>query len=261
MLIGRIIETARPPGCRRDRRGRRAGRPSASVALEPRRVVGVGARDRATLGIEHVDPLEKPVPDVGVRDVDAGVEQRDRDAAPVEARDARQLGPAPGAPREGLAAQLVRRERGRIGRTDGIHAGHVAVALEQRERSAVDRSREAVEGSRVDEVGDELDPLARQPRGDLLLAGERGGRPAPHRRLGCPPARLGHAIGERRVLEDDDHPLADGDGAPLAVDEATPGRRTSFDRAARLRHPGRHRPRAAPRPRRARRRACGGQVA
>ena len=48
-------------------------------------------------------------------------------------------------------------------------------------------------------------------------------------------ARLGHAVGERRVREDDDHPLADGDGRPLAVDEPAPGRRapssTGRDRA------------------------------
>ena len=163
-------------------------------------------------------------------------------------------------PARSPAAQLIRRERRRIRRADGIHARHVAVALEQRERSAVDRGREAVEGSRVDEVGDELDPLARQPRRDLLLARQSGGRPAPHGRLGCVPARLGHAIGERRILEDDDHPLADGDGAPLAVDETTPGRRASFDRPARLARSGRRRPRATPRPRRARRRAGGGQV-
>ena len=204
-----------------------------AVALEPRRIVGVRPRDGAPFGVEHVGPLEKPVPDVGMRDVEAGVEQRDRDPAPVEARNAGLLGSPPRPRREGLAAQLIRRERGRIGRTDGIDARHVAVALEQRERSAVDRGREAVEGSRVDEVGDELDPLARQPRRDLLLACEGGGRPAPHRRLGCVPARLGHAIGERRVLEDDDHPLADGDGAPFAVDEPTPGRGAPFDRRRR----------------------------
>ena len=77
--------------------------------------------------------------------------------------------------------QLARRERGRIGRPDGIHAGHVGVTLEQRQRSAVDGGGEPVERTGVDEVGDELDPLARQPRGDLLLPGERGGRPAAHR--------------------------------------------------------------------------------
>ena len=214
----------------------------------------------AAFRVEHVGSVEKPVPDVGMGDVDAGVEQRDRDPAPVEAGNPGLLRSPSAARLERLAAQLIRRERGRIGRTDGIHARHVTVALEQRERPAVDRGREAVEGARVDEVGDELDPLARQPRRDLLLACEGGRRPAAHRRLGCMAARLGHAIGERRILEDDDHPLADGDGAPLAVDEPAPRCGTPFDRADRLGHPGRRLRRAAPQRRQARLQAGGGQA-
>ena len=217
-------------------------------------------RDGARLRVEHVGPVEEPVSDVGVSDVDAGVEQRDRDPAPVEARDASLLGPPPGARSKGWPPSSSCGERGGIGRADGIHARHVAVALEQRERPAVDGCREAVEGSGVDEVGDELDPLARQPHGDLLLAREGCGRPAPHGRLGRPSACLRHPIGERRILEHDDHPLADGDRAAFAVGEAAPGRRAALDRDRAAAHPGRRRPRGARPPRRARRRGCGRQV-
>ena len=128
--------------------------------------------------------------------------------------------PPPG--RERAAPQLRRRERGRVGGANRIDAEHVRVPLEQRERAAVDRRREAVERARVDEVRHQLDPLAREPRRDLLLRRQRPGRPLAHRRLGRRAAGLGHAVGERRVLEHDDHPLADRDRGPVAVDEPTP---------------------------------------
>ena len=41
----------------------------------------------AALGIEHVEPVQQPVADERMREVDAGVEERDGDAAAVEPRD------------------------------------------------------------------------------------------------------------------------------------------------------------------------------
>ena len=65
-----------------------------SVPLEPRRLVRVRAGDPAALGVEHVEPVQQPVADERVRDVDAGVEEGDGDAAAVEARDAHLRAPA-----------------------------------------------------------------------------------------------------------------------------------------------------------------------
>ena len=231
-----------------------------SVPLEPRRLVRVRAGDPAALGVEHVEPVQQPVADERMRDVDAGVEKRDGDAAAVEARDADLRAAAP-AGRERVARAAPRaRERSRVGGPNRIDAEHVRVPLEQRERASVDRRREAVERARVDEVRHQLDALAREPRGDLLLRRQCPGRPLAHRRLGRRASGLGHPVGERRVLEHDDHPLADRDRGAVAVDEPAPrGRAVLRPRRATGRS-GR-RPRSAARRRsQARPRGGGGQA-
>ena len=80
----------RRPRHRRSRRARRrrpAGRPSRSRA--PRagsaRRVGDGLRAAAHLGVDQVDAGEDPAAEIRMGAVDAGVEQGDRDAAPVVA--------------------------------------------------------------------------------------------------------------------------------------------------------------------------------
>jgi hypothetical protein len=156
-----------------------------------------------------------------VRRVDAGVQQRDRDARPVVAGDARHR------PASCLEPELVPLEwlcRGgcRIGDANGVDADDVLVAFEQRERARVEHGGEAVQRPRVDEVRDDLHALLREPRRDLLLACEGGRSPRPHLALGRLPARAPYTFGQRRVAQDDDRPLADGNGGAVAVDESPP---------------------------------------
>ena len=138
-------------------------------------------------------------------------------------------------PRAKVGLSSLGGERRREGGADRVHALDVAVALEQGQCAAVDRSGEAVERARVDEVRLERDPLPREPRSDLLLAGEGGCGPAALVVLGGAPACLRDPVG-RRAVEHDDHPLADRDRAALAVDEAAPARRARI--GGRPRHLG-----------------------
>ena len=106
MRIGRIVApgaTPRMPA--RTAAADEQARDLRAVALEPHRLVGVRARERATVGIEHVDAVEQPVADERVRHVDAGVEQGDRHAAAVESRQP-QVGPPAAADRVGRREEL-----------------------------------------------------------------------------------------------------------------------------------------------------------
>ena len=197
------------------------GARAASASSGCGRAHGVGLR------VEHVEPRRAArSADVRVREVDAGVEQRDRDPASVEAGDADRSGRRPPPRRESVAVELVRRssEAG-IGRADRdrrpARRGRARASASALASSA---RREAVEGTRVDEVsGSSGSPSQREPRSDLLLAGERGCRP---RRARCssvamPARRRRHAIGERRLRRARRSSADRRDrGARLAVDEA-----------------------------------------
>ena len=114
----------------------------------------------------------------------------------------------------GRARQLRRRESGRVRRPHRVHTENVLCPSQQRQGASVHRRRKAVERPRVKtKSGTSWIPSRDQPRGDLLLRGQRPGRPLTDRRLRRRAAGLGHPVGERRVLEHDDHPLADRDRA------------------------------------------------
>ena len=220
-------------GSRPARRGRRAGPRSASRAARrasARRDAAArarGRRDRARRcrprpgrgGTECV--ASTPVSSRAIvmpRAVETGHAAR--------ARRPRRARTSLGSARE--------RERGRIRGTHGIDADDVRLALEQGERARVDRRREAVERARVDEVGDRAgSPRARASPRSASVRRATAAVQCAHLGLARLAARLGDPVGERRVLEDDDHALADGDVAPLAVDEAAPGRRAGGGRIAR----------------------------
>ena len=218
--------------CRSGRDAADATRPAAAheqarelrpVPLDACGLLRMLARECATVRIEHVDAVGHAAAEVRVRRIHAGVEQGDRHSGAVVAgRDGARAPPAPLC--EGAARQRLRGERGRIGGAHRIDADHVIVAFEQGQPTRVDRRGETVERVRVDEVRDEPNTLPRELRRDLLLPGERRGRPVAHVRLARLAARLRDAVGEGRVPQDDDHPLADHHVAPLAVDESPPGR-------------------------------------
>ena len=130
---------------------------------------------------------------------------------------------------ETASAASLDRGRG-IGDAHRIDPGHVRIAFEQGERPCVERGREAAERARVDELGHDLNALAREPRADLLLACECRRGPAPHLRLAALTSGRLDLVRERQVAEDDDHPLPHRDTAAVAVDEATPARRSRLRR-------------------------------
>ena len=85
-----------------------------AVAFELRLVVGVGRREREVAAADDVDAVLDPPAQVRLRTVDAGVEQRHGDAAPVEAGQ-RDVEPVPASRLEVALAQ----ERRRDGRGEG----------------------------------------------------------------------------------------------------------------------------------------------
>ena len=160
----------------------------------------------------------------GCSAIDAGVEKRDRDAAPVVARQ-RQVRVADGRS-ERTALERVRRDRRRIRDANRIHALHGAVALEQRDGRRVERRREAREHAREAELRMDLDALDLEPRAKEALLREDAARPGPLLLRRRDAAVRGDAIRERRRLQDDDHPLADADGRPRpSADEPLPADR------------------------------------
>jgi len=93
--------------------------------------------------------------------------------------------------------------------------------LEQSDRSRVERRREAVEDAGEAVVGPDAEAVTGKLGQDLLLGGERLGRPAPLGGLGSEPQRR-DALGDRGRLEDDDVPPCDVDGGAPRADEAVP---------------------------------------
>ena len=120
------------------------------VALEHRRLVRFRRGFRARIAADGVDPGRHASPQEGLRAVDAGVEQRDRHAAPVDVGESK-LGRMSDPRRQ--VGDALRGNGGRIRGADGIHAGDFRRALEQREPIGVERGREAVDDSRVAVLG------------------------------------------------------------------------------------------------------------
>jgi hypothetical protein len=107
-----------------------------------------------------------------MRLVDPGVEQRDRDATAVVAR---QLGDGPVA---ALRPELVRSDqrlgrRSREGSAHRVDPGNFLDLVEQRDRTPVERRRETVQYPRVAEVRADRDALRGERRQNLLLRGKR----------------------------------------------------------------------------------------
>ena len=164
---------------------------------------------------------------------DAGVEERDRDALPVEAGQ-HDLGAAAASGLEGAARDRLGRRRGRVHGAHRVHPRDVVRALELRQGARGDEGGEAVERPREDLVARDSDvPLAHSGEQNLLRA----------LRLGLPAALLlrgrlalggSHPVGERRRREDDEHALPRLRGRLRAVaEDAVPGtRRSPSDRVA-----------------------------
>ena len=114
-----------------------------SVAFRSARRRRVLARAPIATGVEDVEAGQERPPDVRVHEIDARVEQRNRD---TRAREARELNVGAAGPT--ARKQLIDgawRDCGRQGGTDGVHAPHIGRPDDDRERARVERSCEAVE--------------------------------------------------------------------------------------------------------------------
>ena len=136
--------------------------------------------------------------------VDAGVEQRDRDARPSAPGSSTSDPPAARRP-EGVRVERGAGDGGRIRGAHRVDARHDRVALERGEQRRVDRRREAVQDADVRLLG--VDRRAARPRAPRSRAAAPACAAAVHARI-CssvarPPARA-DAVGERRRAEDDD---------------------------------------------------------
>ena len=160
-LVGARVDGA-APGCvalpagdadREDRRARRdareAGRAAradedagelGSVPLELGLVVGVRRGEREVAPADDVDAVLDAAAQIGLRAVDARVEQRDRDASPVEARQRDvETGPLPGwKSRSRRSDDETRRGERRAHGVDALHLG-------RRSSSAIARGSSAAE--------------------------------------------------------------------------------------------------------------------
>ena len=158
------------------------------VSLEPRGVVRLGRGERMEVAVaEHVDSVLDASSEERLRPVDAGVEERDRDSAAVEARQ-HDLRAMRSAARELVLGQELRGDRRWVGDARRIDAGHLGLPFQQRDRLGVERGREPVDDPREVVVDPHLHPVLRQRGQDLLLRGEGRGGPLPLLRVGRPPA-------------------------------------------------------------------------
>ena len=203
-LVGARVDE-RPPARRRlpagdaDRQDRRAGRGAVQAAgaagageepgelgavpLDLRRVAaGSRARLASSLPFDDVEPRQDLSAEIRMGEVDAGVEQRDRDAAAVVARAARRGPVAASRPNAFDASSASDDARPGTRRGPGRRPTTSGIVLEQRDRARVESRREAVEHARVAEVGLHVDAVRRERRQHLLL---RGVRPATSSARSC----------------------------------------------------------------------------
>ena len=120
--------------------------------------------------------------------------------------------------------QETRAQRRRICRPHGIHARDVRGPFEERDPARVERGREAVDGSRVTELGLDDDALDSQPCDEKLLSRERALRPLPLLLARRQASGVADAVCERGCLEQDDHALADRDARTLGPGKPLPAR-------------------------------------
>ena len=157
-----------------------------------------------------------------MHEVDAGVEQRNRDSGAGEPGDRDVLPPPAGKP-EGVIVTA----RCRLGRDRSPHREHspdVGVADDDREGTRVERRRKAVEHPVVRMLGLDRDAAEREAREDFALIGLRGKRPGPLLILGGDATRRRDPRRERRLREDDDPAPAELRRGPVA-EQALPARR------------------------------------
>ncbi len=209
-----------------------AGRPAAAdeqaghlraVALDLRRVVGLRGRERVRVAPDHVDALLDAPAQIGDGGVDAGVEEGDRHAPAVDAREG-DVRAVAGQRAEVVAREDLRRDRGRVGDAHRVDAGDVLVAFDDRDDARIDERGETVEHAGEAEVGAHLHSLQREPRDEELLRRERRVCPGSLLPRADDPAGGGDALRERRGAQDDDDPLADRDARSRADEPAPVGR-------------------------------------
>ena len=166
----------------------RSGRPGCGRVLLR---VGVAP------GLEHVQAGQEAPLQERVARVDAGVEQRDRDAGAIDARE-RDLDPSSAPRREhvGLEDRTVLRHGRRVRRADGEHPLHRRVSLERGQEPGIEGRREPVQHAHVGLLGLDRDAAEGEPCDRPLLGVARGRRPGPHLDL-ARPAHLPRAPGRR----------------------------------------------------------------
>ena len=226
-----------PPG-NADRQQRRAGsdacqpdgasRPDdepshlGAVTLRAAGGGGILARARIATRIEHVEPGQQRPPDVGMDEVDTGVEQGDRDARAGKSRNP-DIRPTPSGDVEDVV-DTARVDRSRDGSAHRENAEDVRIARDDREATGVERGGEAVEHAVVGVLGLDRGAAECEPRDHGLLGGTYSGRPGTFLLLGRNTARRGHPCGERGLVEHDDPAPAELSRRPVA-EQALPANR------------------------------------
>ncbi len=134
-----------------------------SVPLGPPGDGWVRPCGRVASGIDDVDPGKEAATDVRMAEIDAGVEQGDRDPRAVEPRQHDALPMQPGGGDDVDHARLAP-ERRRVGRPHRVDAGDERIALQQRDRVGVKGGREPVENAEVRMLGLHRRTTERKPR-------------------------------------------------------------------------------------------------
>ena len=215
-------------GTRRDalqpRRAARAGdeaRHLRAMALRAARLGRILARTRIPERVEHVETADQRGPDVGVDEVDTGVEEGDGDAGAGEAWDP-EIGPAASSG----AGEVVDRTRvdgcgdGRAHRVDALDVG---VFLDDRQRAGVERGCEAVEDAQERVLRLDRGTAEREPGENVALGAARLHGPPALALLRCMTACGEDVGGERGLREDDDPAVAELGGGAVAEEALPPG--------------------------------------
>jgi hypothetical protein len=161
------------------------------VPLEVAAVARARRRERVLLPVDDVDSLLDAAAQDGLGRVDTRVEERDRDAAAVEAGQ----GHVRPSPRPGPERVLeARRVDGGIRGADRVDPLDLRRPLEQRDRPGIERRGEAVQDPRVVERRLDVRTLEAHAGDELPLRSEGRTRPRALLPVAHAPARRGDPL-------------------------------------------------------------------
>ena len=221
------VQAARPAGA--DQNARELG----PVSFGLRRVLRIHACCCVVAVADDVDAGQHPAPQVGMRSVDAGVEERDRHAASIEARQLRD-GTMPAGRTERVRCEQVLGDRRWECGPHREHTCDLGHLTEQGDRARIERCGEAVDHACVAVVGSHGHAECCELREHLLLRGEGLGRPRALLGLGRE-ADSREPLRDRRRVEEHDRPLAGERRGAWPADETEPTDRLPASPSCRVR--------------------------